>query len=1097
MTKPNRYSHIDFTPPEAVRQMAERGLELRRKFGRGGTPIGIARARDLKNGVAVSPETIKRMVLFFARHERDRRPGWNNPQNPTNGYIAYLLWGGAPGRVWAQSVKRLMDLADRNYTKTAAPAVSTREQRFWFQNNSAVKALDGTPGRVGGYLVAFGLPKDQHGEYFTAQTNFYLDWYTSRPVLFHHGMDEKHGLEQIGYVTNISVHPQGLWAEAQLDLSNPLAVQVYELVKQGKLGWSSGSIPHLVRTEADGRITDWPIVEASLTPTPAEPHRTTAVALKSATAQLLSDLKPWRTKTMDTERSKRIRRIERITRHLARKGKRVAPLRSDELQQFDDEYLRSLESELTGEMGTEEYSRAFEDEEELSSMRSEDMMRPEEEDYSYARSGNGDSGMPPGQHDDEYLRTSWESPEEEGYPYARSESPEEEGYPYARSESPEEEGYPYARSESPEEEDYSYARSGNGDSGTPERYDEEYIRSLESELDEPPLAVRQEEEEPYLRQADEDEDIYMRQEEEEDEPLYTRQDDDDLTARDVAYLRKLDQEIDDLHAQIRALDKTYRAKMARLREVEQIFLQAQKSRQALRVSRLRQRYDSKYRARVKALRTLLARRMRDREQIKAIVEKLSRRKASAKSDTAQPQGKTPARRTVARVPMPVDAVVARVMKQIRQEAPPMSRATPRTGDNPWSSKGIGVVSPPSKYADMSHEDMAFMAQLLTDAHRRIGRVWNPSQEFWREYAAKALGALRSGDATFSQRAIKALETIQGIKAVNASTLANLGQEFIAEGWSAQIWEKPRLENPVARALRMIAMPRDPYILPVEGTDPTVYAARQVVSESSLAFTASNPTIPNATVGTANATLTTGKLGLRVFITTELAEDSIIPIIPLVRDQAIRAMENARDFVILNADDTTGTGNINYYGATIPNTHLALYGGGNGFIRHTFDVPSLRIDMGGAFPTLAKLREMRARLSLNLINDLRSLAYFVDPVTYLGLLSIDELNLYMANGVAATVNTGSVPSIDSIPVYVTDQLLPAASDGRVSSDNNNNRFGRILLVHMKSWIGGYRRDITTYLNHQPEFDTYSLTITMRMALARRPEDCAVLLYNIAQ
>jgi len=50
---------------------------------------------------------------------------------------------------------------------------------------------------------------------------------------------------------------------------------IQELAKSGKLGYSSGATGHMVERKkmADGRyeITRWPIGEASLTPTPAEP----------------------------------------------------------------------------------------------------------------------------------------------------------------------------------------------------------------------------------------------------------------------------------------------------------------------------------------------------------------------------------------------------------------------------------------------------------------------------------------------------------------------------------------------------------------------------------------------------------------------------------------------------------------------------------------------------------------------------------------------------------------------------------------------------------------------------------------------------------
>lgn len=102
-----------FIPPAPVRAAARLGLELRRKFRRGGTPVGVARARDLSNGKAVSLDTIKRMISFFARHEVDReaegspsRGFWGRRSNPSAGWVAWLLWGGNPGRAWAKRVLR-------------------------------------------------------------------------------------------------------------------------------------------------------------------------------------------------------------------------------------------------------------------------------------------------------------------------------------------------------------------------------------------------------------------------------------------------------------------------------------------------------------------------------------------------------------------------------------------------------------------------------------------------------------------------------------------------------------------------------------------------------------------------------------------------------------------------------------------------------------------------------------------------------------------------------------------------------------------------------------------------------------------------------
>jgi len=97
---------IDFTPPEPVARNAAQGLEWRERYGRGGTEIGVARARELVARRPLTPETIRRMVSYFARHEVDKR-GRNffNDQNPSAGRIAWLLWGGDEGRAWAVDIK--------------------------------------------------------------------------------------------------------------------------------------------------------------------------------------------------------------------------------------------------------------------------------------------------------------------------------------------------------------------------------------------------------------------------------------------------------------------------------------------------------------------------------------------------------------------------------------------------------------------------------------------------------------------------------------------------------------------------------------------------------------------------------------------------------------------------------------------------------------------------------------------------------------------------------------------------------------------------------------------------------------------------------
>jgi len=101
-------------PTVEMAEEAQRGLAWRAEYNRGGTAIGVARARDISNRVNLSPETIRRMVSYFARHEVDKEgQGFKQGEEgyPSAGRIAWALWGGDAGQAWAnQQIKQLENM---------------------------------------------------------------------------------------------------------------------------------------------------------------------------------------------------------------------------------------------------------------------------------------------------------------------------------------------------------------------------------------------------------------------------------------------------------------------------------------------------------------------------------------------------------------------------------------------------------------------------------------------------------------------------------------------------------------------------------------------------------------------------------------------------------------------------------------------------------------------------------------------------------------------------------------------------------------------------------------------------------------------------
>lgn len=99
-----RAADRQFVPPPEVVAAAAEGLALRARHGRGGTDVGLARARGLADATPLTAAQMRVMAGWFARFGAQRRPvRWGDPVNPSTGYIAWMLWGGDAARAWVEA----------------------------------------------------------------------------------------------------------------------------------------------------------------------------------------------------------------------------------------------------------------------------------------------------------------------------------------------------------------------------------------------------------------------------------------------------------------------------------------------------------------------------------------------------------------------------------------------------------------------------------------------------------------------------------------------------------------------------------------------------------------------------------------------------------------------------------------------------------------------------------------------------------------------------------------------------------------------------------------------------------------------------------
>ncbi len=113
-----------YKPTSGMQSAARRAIKLKEqgKAKGAGTAVGWTRAGQLSRGETLSLSTVKRMYSFFSRHEVDKKgKDWDNAENPSNGKIMWLAWGGDAGFSWSRKI------VEREKNKSMKKALMTEE----------------------------------------------------------------------------------------------------------------------------------------------------------------------------------------------------------------------------------------------------------------------------------------------------------------------------------------------------------------------------------------------------------------------------------------------------------------------------------------------------------------------------------------------------------------------------------------------------------------------------------------------------------------------------------------------------------------------------------------------------------------------------------------------------------------------------------------------------------------------------------------------------------------------------------------------------------------------------------------------------------
>jgi HK97 family phage major capsid protein len=299
-----------------------------------------------------------------------------------------------------------------------------------------------------------------------------------------------------------------------------------------------------------------------------------------------------------------------------------------------------------------------------------------------------------------------------------------------------------------------------------------------------------------------------------------------------------------------------------------------------------------------------------------------------------------------------------------------------------------------------------------------------------------------------------------------STGAGAGDEWVPTELAQEIIDKVRLASKVRAMFPTIDMPSDTYRIPKITADPTVYFVSQ---ENTAVEAASNPT-------TSYMELDAKKIMCEVDFSGELTEDSVVPLVPTLKQNIATALAEAEEDVILNGDTTAvQADNINR-SANAYDVTRAVVG-----VRRTIYDGDAGYQVDASAGLLAGMRSLRAALGEYAVDPgklvwIMSLKHYLSVLTDACFLTMEKL------GEKATVLTGQLGVIDGIPVIMSSKLRDCDAEGIVQTDPQLNTKSQSLLAYRPGVYVGYRRRLKIETDRDVQKDMNLLVCSIRLAAA---------------
>jgi len=380
-------------------------------------------------------------------------------------------------------------------------------------------------------------------------------------------------------------------------------------------------------------------------------------------------------------------------------------------------------------------------------------------------------------------------------------------------------------------------------------------------------------------------------------------------------------------------------------------------------------------------------------------------------------------------------------------------------------KAFRLFEAPVNYEEDEYGKLLLLARNLNDAVIYADAAFRGKAGYRGPESLKSYQHLRS--------VVEQLDRMTGDDFAKAmySTGSGVGDEWVPTVMSAQMEDLYRLTPSLDSYMRVWEMPSQPATYPIKSGVATAYIASEASTD--------NPSeLKKSEFATSNVTFTAKEFAVATAFSRIVTEDSLIPIIPEIREEQVIALKYGFENALCNGDITATHRDADAEAEASDSVQRAFTG--LRYLAHddskTFDTQSTTANVGDA---TAAFHEKDCRYCRKLCGAAgvrpNEGMYVAGISVYFNMLNFATVTSASTFGKPSTWVTGTLPSLDGSPIYISETMKETLDS---SGNEDSSTHKDVLYFNKLGVMIGNRRGITVDYEFNVRTQQYCFVATMR-------------------